>query len=102
MNGINRRGQRVECICTVTGHVGGVEGTFPGWPKAGQFYIVDDFIHSKTERGRTPGITLLGVKVIRRVEDYSPVGWPIECFRPVNERKTDISALVGHKLNEPA
>lgn len=104
MNGIDRIGQKVVCIAhieIVDRRGRAVSGPYP---VVDEVYTVGDFVdsgmicHDDTlERELAPGITLLEIATIRgrRIRDgqWIELGWPIICFRPLDERKTDISLL---------
>jgi len=110
MNGINRRGQKVRCVERIVI----LNGSDPMRPKAlpfvpllEQVYTVADFIPSLPKQGfeddgQQPGISLYEMPCLTMEHDGRPVGWPIRSFRPVDERKTDISAMVPAKIREHA
>lgn len=103
MNPINRRGQKVRCIADFELELANGELYRGPVPKCGETYTVQDFVDNSgiavADDGDTedigPAIVLFEIgspflRVSRRV-----IGWPICVFRPVDERETDISALIG-------
>src|SRR5882672_1074296 len=103
MNGINRRGQKVECIAIfeVVTHL----DTPMVIPDVGVEYTVSDFLLSGKVVSETPGehlgdaapgIALIEIPIPRCICCGQTMGWPIMGFRPLvaDESKTDISALV--------
>jgi hypothetical protein len=94
MNAINRRGQKVICVqdhalwanfcCDLP------------WPLLDQIYTVSGF----GEIEHHPGIFLLELPPVScSCHQLSGAPWPIECFRPLDQRATDISALT--KILDP-
>lgn len=105
MNGINRRGQKVVCVYeieieTPSGRV--YDGPAP---KLDDVYTVADFLDTGMilsggdgEGPGLPGIALREIGCIRgrvaATKEYVDLGWPILMFRPLDERKTDISDII--------
>lgn len=99
MNGIDRRSQRVICVCklTVCLEDGGTLSNDPRVPQKWAVYTVDDFVPAIFVPGfigPQPGITLREVQTPVCCVTEAPSGWPIIAFRPVDERKTGIGELV--------
>lgn len=103
MNGINRRGQKVRCIAgfyieTCNGDV--LPPACPLTPQVGETYTVDGFLLTGivVDRGTVtkhgPGIVLREINSPTCDCCSNLMGWPIVAFRPLDERKTDISTLV--------
>lgn len=102
-NGINRRGQKVECIIgvEVVNHRGKPLAT----PQPGKVYTVDDFLLSGklahgaeqiSEEATHPGISLIEIPTATCECCGKMLGWPIVCFRPIvhPDTKADLSAIV--------
>jgi hypothetical protein len=70
------------------------------YPQLDEVYTVADFIDNAGLMREIEGIDLDVTMGLELMEIPCPkgrvrkVGWPIICFRPVDERKTDISTLV--------
>lgn len=103
MNGINRRGQKVVCIAdmviTCRSHTG-IERKYPGpFPVMEGVYTVVNFIMSgidmdEPDKGKSPGLELAEVPTVMCCCGCgAKAGWPIFAFRPLDERKTDISTF---------
>ena len=89
MLGIDRAGMKVECIedcdawaafcCAVS-----------RWPRVGGVYVVSAF----GDIEGIPGIYLHELSSITcQCHGLSNAPWPLEIFRPLDQRRTDISAL---------
>lgn len=116
MSGINRRGQKVVCVVEVeyesqrTGHC------YRGGPRLNEVYTVTDFLGPRptlrAEQMDVDGVEFIDLLEVRSLyleipgQPRIPIGWPVICFRPVDERRTDISDLVALgrnvKQSEPA
>lgn len=89
MNAINRAGQRVVCV---TDHA--IWANFccdlTGWPICDEVYTVTGF----AEIDGCPGIFLRELPLITcECHQLSDAPWPLQCFRAIDERKTDISTF---------
>jgi hypothetical protein len=111
MNGINRRGQKVVCIAEINVFLG--PGSFNPYggpiPRPDETYTVEGFIESgfilsEIGSGRVPGLALREMPCAF-FGTGEPMGWPVAGFKPVDERKTDISDLMPapaeHHVLEP-
>jgi hypothetical protein len=101
MNGINRRGQKIVCIMEMD--IEGPTGIpYDGeTPKIDRVYTVADFIDNEgllaphAEMNTHAALDLFELPALKLKGQTRRAGWPIICFRPLDERETDISALVG-------
>lgn len=104
MNGINRRSQKVVCVIELD--ILDPRGVlWPGtYPKLDEVYTVADFIDN-TGLMKGFGIVVdpvdldvtMGLELMEIPCPKGPtrkLGWPIICFRPADERTTDISTLM--------
>jgi hypothetical protein len=91
MNPINRPGQKVICVqdhalwadfcCDI-----------PCWPLLDEIYTVSGF----GEIEGCPGIYLFELPPVScTCHHLEAAPWPIDCFRPLDQRQTDISALTN-------
>lgn len=104
MNGINRRSQKIVCVIEMDFLDPGGR-LWPGiYPKLDEVYTVADFIDN-TGLMRGAGIeadlcdidVTMGLELMEIPCPTGPtrkLGWPIICFRPADERETDISTLM--------
>jgi len=74
-------GQKVECIYKFRRQT--YNGVAP--PKVGQIYTVVDVTQGATQ----PGL------VLAEIYHHNPLGWAARRFRPIIERKTDISIFTA-------
>lgn len=103
MNAINRREQKVVCVATINVWIGNTVETLQLYdgptPEPERVYTVDGFIESgfildAPRSGSLPGIALVEIPCSLTSATMEPLGWPIAAFRPLDERATDISALL--------
>jgi hypothetical protein len=70
------------------------------WPIQDEIYTIVAF--AETEPG-VPGVHLLELPAIQcACCSLNGAAWPIECFRALQERKTDIAALIAILNNAAA
>jgi hypothetical protein len=82
MNGINRQGQRIRCIQSVSwGTSTGVRGS-PG-PHEGGEYTVESFIPVVINGAEYPACTLKEIVTPTCSCCEAVLGWPLACFRPI-------------------
>lgn len=88
MNGIDRIGQKVVCVVPVEFWLLGICISMPAFPRQDRTYTVAGFEDSSGH----PGIHLQEIAGIDcPCRKLTNTAWPLSAFRPVNERKTDIS-----------
>lgn len=92
--GINRRGQRIRCVLTMTMISDNGGASHPG-PIAGTEYTVDSFAPFKAAQGEYPGLTLIEIESAKCACCGDLLAWPCFAFRPIVAGGTDISALEG-------
>ena len=99
MNAINRIGQKVICVIRMVAQYEDGVCSSEGVPQVNCAYTVSGFVSAPTQLApgivmHSPGITLTEVDSPECSCCGARMGWPIQAFRPVNERKTDIGDLV--------
>lgn len=103
MNGINRRGQKVECIAGMAVYHRDFDNpTGDPVPVQGKVYTVDDFIPAGVVfveyigflEKDGPGIVLREVPTVKCTCCDKVMGWPMGAFRPVTDRKNDAEAFI--------
>jgi hypothetical protein len=88
MNAINRVSQKVVCIRDLRGMAMRACHNITWGPEENKVYTVAGF----EDWDGTPCIHLIEVPGLRcECATIVDKPWPISCFRPVDERKTDIS-----------
>jgi hypothetical protein len=88
MNAINRAGQRV--VCVQHPDVWQMFCCGLSWPRLNTVYTVAGF----GEIENCPGIYLAELPPVAcSCHRLEAAPWPIECFRPVDQRQTDIGEL---------
>jgi hypothetical protein len=95
MNPINRDGQKVICVSDHRAWLF-VCPTITVYPRARETYTVSGFAPIKMKDGSEdiPGIHLRELEGFTcSCGGFTNEPWPVEAFRPVDERKTDISAF---------
>ena len=96
MNPINRVGQKVVCVMPANVWLLGVCISLTDYPVKDRVYTVSGFENSLSH----PGIHLTELSGITcPCKGLKDLAWPISAFRPVDERKTDISQFT--KLTKP-
>ena len=98
MNAINRAGQRVVCV---TDHA--IWANFccdlTSWPICDEVYTVSGF----AEIDGCPGIFLAELPpVVCECHNLSGAPWPLQCFRALDERTTNIGELTKLLDQTPA
>jgi hypothetical protein len=89
MNPINRVGQRVLCVHPPSGWLKACPA-LRVWPMRGEAYTVAGF---ETIEG-IPGVHLREIAgVYCECSRLENAPWPLRCFRPLDERKTDIGVF---------
>lgn len=90
MNAINRAGQRVVCIQDHAIWANFCCDAITRWPLLDEIYTVSGF----TEIEDQPGIFLRELPNVNcACVGLSNAPWPIEIFRALEDRKTDISTF---------
>jgi hypothetical protein len=102
---IDRVGQKV--VCVVEFDIFLLDGSRYGpVPVKDQVYTVAAFgefpFSFDQARKGMPGISLVEVPDIQAPRSGSEAPWPMIAFRPVDERKTDISEIVRNALDVKA
>lgn len=106
MNPINRRGQKIACVQEI--EYESITGALyaGAYPELDGVYTVKDFVARHKLCVGPPEMGLVGYIELFEMPSPNaygtPVGWPIICFRPVDERKTDISVFTRKPVLEDA
>jgi hypothetical protein len=90
MSGIDRIGQRVVCVQDHVVWANFCCDAITRWPLLDEIYTVAGF----AEIDGVPGIFLAELPPVTcECHLLSGAPWPLQCFRPLDERKTDIGSL---------